>query len=140
MNAGYSKEIEKQFIQNLDIEIHLFTDDKSMKSKNTRFHYHEMDDNLFLSYLSKSKGYITTAGFESICEALYLGKPVLLKPVKNHYEQECNANDALKANAGIISYNFNFSDLKEYISTYKFNENFKKWTESTYNKLLSILT
>lgn len=45
------------------------------------------------------KAYLTTAGFESVCEALYLGKPVLMVPV--HVEQECNAWDAQKVGAGV---------------------------------------
>lgn len=47
------------------------------------------------------KAYASTAGFESICEAMYLGKPVLMVPA--HIEQDCNAYDAMKAGAGIIS-------------------------------------
>lgn len=34
-------------------------------------------------------GYVTTAGFESVCEAMYLGKPVMMIPT--HVEQEINA-------------------------------------------------
>ena len=50
------------------------------------------------------KAYASTAGFESICEAMYLGKPVLMVPA--HIEQDCNAYDAMKAGAGIIGDSF----------------------------------
>lgn len=50
------------------------------------------------------KAFATTAGFESVCEALYLQKPVLMVPV--HIEQECNAFDATRAGAGIRSDRF----------------------------------
>ncbi len=36
----------------------------------------------------------TTSGFESICEAGYLGKKITIVPMRNHYEQLCNAHDA----------------------------------------------
>lgn len=45
------------------------------------------------------RAYATTAGFESICEAMYLGKPVLMVPA--HIEQDCNAHDAMRAGAGL---------------------------------------
>lgn len=47
------------------------------------------------------KAYASTAGFESVCEAMYLGKPILMVPA--HIEQDCNAYDAEKSGAGIIS-------------------------------------
>lgn len=55
------------------------------------------------------KAYASTAGFESICEAMYLGKPVLMVPA--HIEQDCNAYDAMKAGAGIISDSFDLQPL-----------------------------
>ena len=36
------------------------------------------------------KAYASTAGFESVCEAMYLGKPILMVPA--HIEQDCNAS------------------------------------------------
>ena len=40
-----------------------------------------------------------SAGFESICEAFYLGKPVLAIPTAGHYEQTLNGWDAERAGA-----------------------------------------
>ena len=51
--------------------------------------FHQLDDTLFLRYMSGAKAYATTAGFESVCEAMYLNKPVLMVPT--HIEQACNA-------------------------------------------------
>ena len=50
-------------------------------------------ETLFLEYMAGCKGYATTAGFESVCEAMYLQKPVLMVPT--HIKQECNALDAM---------------------------------------------
>ena len=55
------------------------------------------------------RAYATTAGFESICEAMYLGKPVLMVPA--HIEQDCNAHDAMRAGAGTISDSFDLKPL-----------------------------
>ena len=53
------------------------------------------------------KGFVTTDGFDSVCESIYLGKPTLMIPVEGHYEQGRNALDAFKADVGIARSNFN---------------------------------
>ncbi len=45
----------------------------------------------FTNSLIRSHGVITGAGFETPAEALYLGKKVLVLPIKGQYEQLCNA-------------------------------------------------
>ena len=71
--------------------------------------FHQLDDVKFLRYMAGCKAYATTAGFESVCEAMYLGKPLLMVPA--HIEQECNAYDAMCAGAGIISTSFSLDRL-----------------------------
>ena len=53
--------------------------------------------------------YASTAGFESICEAMYLGKPLMMVP--SHIEQKCNAFDATKFSAAVESDKFDLSVL-----------------------------
>ncbi|GAA4385492.1 glycosyltransferase family protein [Hymenobacter koreensis] len=45
----------------------------------------------FLDSLARSAGVLCGAGFETPAEALYLGKKLLVVPMKNQYEQTCNA-------------------------------------------------
>lgn len=45
----------------------------------------------FIQSLATCSMLLTTCGFETLCEALYLGKPFAAVPV--HYEQRCNAAD-----------------------------------------------
>jgi len=45
----------------------------------------------FTKDLIKCRGVITTSGFSTISEALYLQKKLMVIPQKNHWEQECNA-------------------------------------------------
>lgn len=50
------------------------------------------------------KGILTTAGFETPAEALFMGKKLCVVPTKNQYEQECNA--AFLAELGVtVIYN-----------------------------------
>ena len=45
----------------------------------------------FLESLARSGGVLCGAGFETPAEALYLGKKLLVLPMKQQYEQHCNA-------------------------------------------------
>ena len=45
----------------------------------------------FLDSLARSAGVFCGAGFETPAEALYLGKKLLVMPMKQQYEQQCNA-------------------------------------------------
>ncbi|UOQ96098.1 glycosyl transferase [Hymenobacter sp. 5317J-9] len=45
----------------------------------------------FLDSLGRSAGVLCGAGFETPAEALYLGKKLLVMPMKQQYEQQCNA-------------------------------------------------
>jgi len=90
--------------------------------------------------MAKCSAYASTAGFESICEAMYLGKPILMVPTAGHYEQKCNALDAELSGAGISSNEFNLSNLLEYIPIHpKNNKPFKKWVDGANTKFFSHL-
>lgn len=56
---------------------------------------YQVDNSRFVKSLSSCKGLLCNAGFETPAEALYLGKKLMVIPMKNQYEQECNAQ-ALK--------------------------------------------
>jgi len=45
----------------------------------------------FLRSLARSAGVLCGAGFETPAEALHLGKKLLVMPMKQQYEQQCNA-------------------------------------------------
>ncbi|WP_036678215.1 glycosyltransferase family protein [Daejeonella oryzae] len=54
--------------------------------------------------LASSHGLLTGGGFEGPAEALFMGKRVLVIPMKNQYEQQCNA-EALRQMGVPIIYN-----------------------------------
>jgi uncharacterized protein (TIGR00661 family) len=53
--------------------------------------YYPINQALFNKSLLSCHGLITGGGFETPSEALYLGKKLISIPIKNHYEQQCNA-------------------------------------------------
>ena len=50
-----------------------------------------IENKTWLEALTGCRGVILGAGFEAPAEALFLGKPLLVVPMTNQYEQQCNA-------------------------------------------------
>ena len=86
-------------------------------------------------------GYASTSGFESICEAMYLRKPILMVPTQGHFEQQCNSVDARLAGAGIVSDTFDLDKLLEFIPSFDKQDNrFVQWVKQGEKRFLDILT
>ena len=148
VNNGYFEEVLQWHKQNPEITLHCFTDQPSKIAENkdfdaSRLFIHPINDTLFLEMMSRARGLASTAGFESVCEAMYLGKPVMMVPIEGHYEQYCNSRDAFKAGAGIFSENYDLSKLSHFSSTFDgSNPWFKNWVANAkhriYNEIISI--
>lgn len=104
--------------------------------------YHAIDGKRFLDFMSRCRAIVTTAGFESVCEAAYLGKPALMIPQPNHYEQACNAIDGQRAGVGLASDRFDLDQLLTYLPTHngQVNERFRAWHAQGYFLFLNALT
>ena len=144
VNDGYSQEIIDWHQKNPEIMIHCFWDKKDepeTKKMDDTLIFHQLNAIKFLDFMSRCKGLMTTAGFESICEAMLLGKPVLMVPVSGQYEQACNAIDASYAGAGIYDHFFNISRFLEFINDFNDRKaDFEKWLSRAPEIILSELT
>jgi uncharacterized protein (TIGR00661 family) len=144
LNSGYSEEIERWHKLNSSVILHFFWDKKEAPEDlqvGPNLAFHKINDKKFLDYMARCKGYCSTAGFESICEAMYLGKPIMMVPTYGHFEQACNALDASLAGAGTHVNTFDLSALIRYIPEHKdISDNFKKWADSSKEKFLKLLT
>lgn len=67
----------------------------SKKTKEHQFFHNitilPINDDAFIRSMASAKGVICGAGFATPTEALYLRKKLLVIPMKNQYEQQCNA-------------------------------------------------
>ena len=128
LNSGFFDDVLDWHEKHPEMPLKFFWDKKGAE-KTTKisdnFTLHTIDDNLFLQSMAGSKAYATTSGFESICEALYFRKPILMIPV--HLEQEFNAYDAGLSGAGVTAKKFNLSKLIEFIPEYSADEGFRNW-------------
>lgn len=143
VNPGYGEEIRDFHTRIPEQKLEVFWDQKDKPETwkvDDTLTYHQLNDRKFLEKMASCKGYITTAGFESVCEAMYLGKPVMMIPVEGHYEQACNAVDAEKAGAGISHDRFEIQKLVDYIQDYEEVKSwFKPWADSNKEQFLAHL-
>ena len=143
VNDGYAEDIISWHENNKAIEIHCFWDRINMSQvyrPHENLTFHLINNVLFTDLMSRCKGYISTAGFESVCEAMYLQKPVLMIPVDSQYEQACNAIDGEIAGAGIKGSSFDISMLIDFLPHYIPNDNFYRWVEKAETIFLEELT
>jgi uncharacterized protein (TIGR00661 family) len=83
--------LEKAFNKLSDVQFHWFLNDIQTKHTVGNITYFPVNQKLFNESLIHCHGIITGGGFETPAEALYLRKKILSIPIRDHYEQECNA-------------------------------------------------
>ncbi|EON74792.1 hypothetical protein ADIS_4763 [Lunatimonas lonarensis] len=120
VNPGYIDDIVRMGRSNPNLKMEVFSDGMNQNLSglipaNVRFH--PLDDRNFIEKLAGCRALVCTAGFESICEALFLKKPVMVVPVAGQYEQACNALDMEIAGAGIWRETFDLQPFLDYLES-----------------------
>lgn len=135
LNSGYCEDIIAWHKLNPDTVIHCFTDKKDMEETeefDSNLTFHRLDGQKFLSMMANAKGVVTTAGFESVNEAMYMGKPVFMVPVEGHYEQFCNSCDAARTSLTMYGRKFEISKFINYIENFDGdNSSYLKWVKKS---------
>ena len=139
VNSGYAEEIIAFAEKHPHIKIKAYWDRKDANETENplpNLSLHRVHDKHFLQDMASCRGLVCTAGFESVCEAIYLGKPVMVIPVRGQYEQACNAIDTEKSKVGIASESFDFLKIERLIqSGFQANAEIKEWNNS-WSKIL----
>ncbi|MDZ7755441.1 glycosyltransferase family protein [Rhodohalobacter sp.] len=91
------------FLQCKNTEWHLFSPLCDEEYQKENVWVRPVGNKPFLESIESSKGVLAGAGFETCAEAMYLGKKLLAVPIKNQYEQYCNA--AALSEMGVITVN-----------------------------------
>lgn len=141
LNDGFADDLISWSNEHPATPLQFFWDRKgaSVQTKLTdNLTMHTLDDKRFLKYMAGAAAYATTGGFESVCEAMYLQKPVLMVPT--HIEQECNVMDAMISGAGVGCEAFNLDGLIDFIPHYKPADTFQRWVRSAESVFLTELT
>ncbi|MDA3802733.1 MAG: hypothetical protein PF488_02420 [Patescibacteria group bacterium] len=139
LNPGYSKDLIKQAEHNPDLNIETFSKKEINYKTPININFYPISNELFIKKLSTCSYYISTAGFDSISEAIYLQKQVRLIPTKGHIEQKYNAIDAQRAGLAFKTNSFDLSFFfKEKTDKSKLSA-FKNWVDLNDNKIVKII-
>jgi len=135
LNSGYADQIIRWHERHPEVRLHCFWDRPeaaSVEHYDDTLTFHQLDDDKFLSLMARCRGFVSTAGFESIAEAMYLGKPVQVVPVGGHYEQSCNAFDTARVQAGIRTTRFDLSRLRAFRARHSTDAaHFRRWVRES---------
>lgn len=140
VNSGFGENIRRWHSLHSETPLHFFwdkQDEEEVFRVDDTLSFHQLDDVKFLRYMAGCKAYATTAGFESVCEAMYLGKPLLMVPA--HIEQECNACDAARSRAGVISEEFDLERLLAFSEDFHPDVSFRHWVHSCDWRILHLI-
>jgi len=89
---AYSDEIITDVFNKIpDIEWHVFSKHSKKAYYKKNVSIQPIHNLAFIESLCSSNGLITNGGFESPAEAMYLKKKLMVIPMSNQYEQQCNA-------------------------------------------------
>lgn len=140
LNAGFYRDVVEWHEKHPQVKLHFFWDKKGASEEervDENLTFHKLDDVKFLQLMAGCKAFATTAGFESVCEALYMGKPCMMIPT--HVEQLCNAVDAEKEMVGVASDSFDMGKLTAFAHGYEEDVEFRMWENRAEMRILAVL-
>jgi uncharacterized protein (TIGR00661 family) len=134
LNDGYANDLAAQQCRIPDVRIRGFWDRgdaEEVTHLQENLVFCKLNDVAFLDSMRCCRGFMSTAGFESVCEAMYLGKPVYMMPANRQIEQLCNAVDAALSGAGIWDFDFDLERFLDYLPRHEGKmAEFRNWVDS----------
>ena len=141
LNKGYADAVIEWHKRHPDFQLHCFWDNQDVEEVyqyDDTLTFHQLSDVKFLDKMAHCRGLICTAGFESICEAMYLGKSILAVPVKGHVEQYWNALDLMQYGGGVYDAEFNIDRLfKADKIESSVTNTFRAWVDRAHDRYIS---
>lgn len=138
LNSGFAEDIYEWHRSHPEVKLKFFWDkwtEQAETKVDDTLSFYLIDDKEFLRQMAGCMAYASTAGFESVCEAMYLKKPILMVP--SHIEQECNAYDAMRGGAGISADRFDLSALLDFAGGFVPDDGFMEWAESAEDTIIA---
>ena len=134
-HSSLSQQIIAWHEQHPELPLHCFWDNPNapdVQRVDDTLTFHRLNGPKYLHLMETCRALVTTAGFESVCEAMYLGKPVLMVPVPKHFEQACNAIDGVLSGAGASARTFDLSVLTDFLPYFQSPQaEFQNWCHET---------
>jgi len=142
LNRGYTKKLIAWNTNNLNFKLEAFRNSPDIIEEriNSSLIFYHLNNELFNYKLKNCQAYISTAGFDSIAEASYLGKKILMLPTKNHFEQYYNAIDASRAKIAVKATKIDLSLLlQDKNNSFSGIETYLKWCNEEENKIIDLI-
>jgi uncharacterized protein (TIGR00661 family) len=101
--SSYSDATLNQYFGQLeDFRFQIFSKEVKQPVQKGNMLFIPVSNTAFNKSLIHCKGIITGAGFETPAEALYLGKKLMVIPIRGQYEQSCNAAALKKMGVPVV--------------------------------------
>lgn len=141
LNHGYGRDIINWHALHPDQRIECFCENPEPLQKlavNRRLRFKGLDGKRFLDMMERCSGVVCTAGFETVSEAAWLGKPLMMVPVENHVEQELNAMDAERLGLGLHARRFDLDRVLKF-SPGGTADTFRRWVGKAESRILRLV-
>jgi uncharacterized protein (TIGR00661 family) len=144
LNPGYGDLLVEWHRRQQNVTVHCYLDGGRAALRTTPadgFHTHPLSADAFLRHLASCRAYVGSAGFESVCEAFYLGKPALVVPTQGQVEQTLNAWDAERAGAAVAG---SYADLDSFwmkpaVPSRESIREFRSWVKTAPTVLVDVV-
>jgi len=88
---AYSHDLLIHYLRETHKEVHIFSKQCREYSRQGKIHLFPVCESQYLDSLAGCRALICGAGFEAPSEGLFLGKRMMCIPMRDQYEQSCNA-------------------------------------------------
>lgn len=145
LNPGYQEQIKSWSLSRPEIKIEAFSNavpEGESLTITPSLISHGLSGDKFLKRLASCRAYVSTAGFDSVAEAAYLGKSILVVPTKNHFEQKCNAYEVSQMSLALSADNFKLDLLmndKNKNYSKRALSSFRQWVDQHADKIVEII-
>lgn len=135
LNRDRAEGLEAWHRRHREVQVHCFWSGEA-RQPHPNLRFHPLCGTRFLERMARARGVVCTAGFESVSEALWLGKPVCMVPTPGHLEQRTNALDAQRLGAGIWQPDFDLDAFLRYLERHpasaqaETTQAFRSWVRS----------
>ncbi len=127
LNEGFASDITTIAENNPDFQADIFSELPTETPMPPAIRLHAINDRAFLEKMESCRNLITTAGFDTVAEAAYMGVPLGVVPVRNHFEQHCNSFDMERSGLGVSLDGFTAEGLQGIKKSD--NQWFRQWVD-----------
>lgn len=132
-----NKEILTYFKSLTYINFEVFSRENKTIERIDNITFYPVDNEIFTESMIHCCGVITGGGFETPAEAMYMGKKIMVFPIRGQYEQWCNAAalkewnvpvlENLNTRTGVAIHRWYYQEYEKFDLQFQSNEDIIKW-------------